>query len=112
MTKPTNKQIANQQENSAAPSHRSVKIKEPISQSRVSTDDRLRDTPTSLGHRSSIQRNSPKTSALTRTTRKAYFKDKKSPFAIFGWNDSTRNIGEKKTYNVYAPENEVYLLQN
>jgi hypothetical protein len=108
MTKPTDKQITKKQQSPAVPSHRSVQIKEPSSQSRVSTDERLHDTSISLGHRSSIQRNSSKTSALTRTSRKAYFKDKKSPFAIFGWNDFARNIGEKKTYNVYAPESEVY----
>jgi hypothetical protein len=53
-----------------------------------------------------------KTPPLTRTTRKAYFKDKMSPFAHFGWNDSTRTIGQKKTYNVYAPESQVYLLKS
>lgn len=111
ITKPVEKQITEEKQNPAVPSHRSITIKEPSSQPRVSSKERLHDTSTSLGHRSSIQRNSSKISALTRTTRKAYFKDKKSPFAPFGWNDSVRNIGQKKTYNVYAPESEVYLLK-
>ncbi|KAJ9599052.1 hypothetical protein L9F63_010509 [Diploptera punctata] len=51
---------------------------------------------------------SPASSHLTRTSKKSYFEGKKSPFASFGWNDSDRDIGQKKTYNVYAPENEVY----
>ncbi|XP_069682244.1 centriole, cilia and spindle-associated protein-like [Periplaneta americana] len=65
---------------------------------------------TSCGHHAEarVQPSSSRTSALTRTNRKAYFEGKKTPFASFGWNDSERNIGQKKTYNVSAPENEVY----
>lgn len=111
-TKPVEKQITEEQRNPAVPSHRSITIKEPSSQPRVRNEERLHNTSTSLGHRSIIQRNLSNISTLTRSTRKAYFKDKKSPFAPFGWNDSVRNIGQKKTYNVYAPESEVYLLKN
>jgi hypothetical protein len=112
ITKPVEKQITKEQQNPAVPSHRSITIKEPNSQPRVSSEERLHDISTSLGHRSSIEQNLSKTSALTRTTRRGYFRDKKSPFAPFGWNDSVRNIGQKKTYNVYAPESEVYLLKD
>ncbi|KAJ4432886.1 hypothetical protein ANN_21525 [Periplaneta americana] len=65
---------------------------------------------TSCGHHAEarVQPSSSRTSALTRTNRKAYFEEKKTPFASFGWNDSERNIGQKKTYNVSAPENEVW----
>jgi hypothetical protein len=111
VTKPVEKQITKERQNPAVPSHQSIRIKEPSSQPRVSSEER-HDTSTSLGHRSSIQQSSSKTSALTRTTIKAYFNDKKSLFAPFGWNDSVRNIGQKKTHNVYAPESEVYLLEN
>ena len=48
-----------------------------------------------------------RTSHLTKTSKKAYFEGRKSPFASFGWNDSDRDIGQKKTYNVCAPENQV-----
>jgi hypothetical protein len=58
-----------------------------------------------------MQPSSPWTSGPTRTSQKAYFEEKKSPFAPFGWNDSVRNIGQKKTYNVNAPETEVCLLK-
>lgn len=47
-------------------------------------------------------------SSLSKTSRKYYFEDKKMPFASYGWNDGDKDIGEKKTYNVNAPETEVH----
>lgn len=45
---------------------------------------------------------------LSRTSRKAFCEERNLPFTSYGWNDSRRNVGEKKTYNICAPEVEVY----
>jgi hypothetical protein len=101
-----------EQQKRVVPSQRSITLEDPHSQHKISKKAEQCGTPTSHRHsESSKQRSLSRTSGLTRTTRRAYFEQKKSPFAFFGWNDSDRNIGQKKTYNVYAPENEVGLVK-
>jgi hypothetical protein len=115
ITKPVEEQQTKVQQNSLLPSHHSTTIEGPASKPRVSSKEEQQcGMSTSHGHHSepSVQPKLSKKSGLTRTSRKAYFEEKKSPFASFGWNDSERNIGQKKTYNVYAPESEVCLLHN
>ncbi|XP_021923652.1 uncharacterized protein LOC110831688 isoform X2 [Zootermopsis nevadensis] len=101
VTKSEEEHKMKEQQHSAVSSHRSITIQEPDSQTRVSNKAENRSE-------TRIQPSSSRTSGLTRTSQKAYFDEKKSPFAPFGWNDSDRNVGQKKTYNVYAPETEVY----
>lgn len=43
----------------------------------------------------------------TRTRKKLYFEEKKSPFLPFGCNDTDRDVGDKKTFNISAPQTEV-----
>jgi hypothetical protein len=101
-----------EQQKHAVPSQRSITIEDPRSQHRLSNKAERCGTSTSLRHsETSIQPSLSQKSGLTRTTRKAYFDQKRSPFAFFGWNESDRNIGQKKTYNVYAPESEVRLVK-
>jgi hypothetical protein len=110
VTKPVEEHTRQEHQHSAAPSHRSITIEEPDSQPRAPRAQQRSGTSCSQHcSETSIQPSSSQASGLTRTSRKAYFEEKKSPFAPFGWNDSDRNIGQKKTYNVYAPENEVCL---
>lgn len=108
VSKPAEEHTIKEQQKYFVPSQRSITIEDLHSQHRVSNNAE-RGTSTSLRHsETSIQPKLSRTTGLTRTTRKAYFGQKKTPFASFGWNDSNRNIGQKKTYNVYAPESEVY----
>ncbi|XP_063221917.1 uncharacterized protein LOC134530725 [Bacillus rossius redtenbacheri] len=45
----------------------------------------------------------------SKTSRRMYSQErKKCPFAAFGWNDTNKDVGHKKTYNVSAPEAKVY----
>nr|CAD7567677.1 unnamed protein product [Timema californicum] len=64
-------------------------------------------TPISSAHRSKHHTDSCLTH-LSRTSRSSYREEKRSHWAPFGWNDSKRDVGKKKTYNVSAPVNEVY----
>jgi hypothetical protein len=114
ITRPVEERTVYEHQHSAVPSHRSITTREPDSQPRISNKAEQRHGIPTPQHtlETSIQPGSSRTYGLTRTTRKAYFEEKKSLFAPFGWNDSDRNIGQKKTYNVYAPETEVCLLQN
>lgn len=43
----------------------------------------------------------------TRNVRKSYLSKLTPVFAAFGWNDSDKNLGDQKTYNVRAPVNQV-----
>jgi hypothetical protein len=111
VSKPAEEHTIKEQQKYFVPSQRSITIEDLHSQHRVSNNAE-RGTSTSLRHsETSIQPKLSRTTGLTRTTRKAYFGQKKTPFASFGWNDSNRNIGQKKTYNVYAPESEVRLMK-
>jgi len=106
--KPQEEHTIKDQQKRVVPSQRSITIEDPRSQRRVNNKAERRGTSTSLRHsETSIQPSLSQKYGLTRTTRKTYFEQKKSPFAFFGWNESDTNIGQKKTYNVYAPESEV-----
>jgi len=110
--KPAEEHTIKDQQKRVVPSQRSFTIENPRSQHRVNNKAERHGTSTSLRHsETSIQPSLSRKSGLTRTTRKSYFEQKKSPFAFFGWNESDRNIGQKKTYNVHAPESEVCLMR-
>lgn len=110
--KPAEEHTIKDQQKRVVPSHRSITIEDPRSQHRVNNKAERRGTSTSLRHpETSIQPSLSRKFGLTKTARKTYFEQKKSPFAFFGWNESDRNIGQKKTYNVYAPESEVCLVR-
>ena len=110
--KPAEERTIKDQQKRVVPSHRSITIEDPRSQHRVNNKAERCVTSTSLRHsETNKQPNLSRKFGLSRTTRKAYFEQKKSPFAFFGWNESHRNIGQKKTYNVYAPESEVRLMR-
>jgi hypothetical protein len=111
VSKPAEEHTIKEQQKSVLPSQRSTTIEDSHSQQRVCNKTERGTSPSLRHSESSIQPSLSRTSGLTRTTRKAYFEQKKSPFAFFGWNDSNRNIGQKKTYNVYAPESEVCSLK-
>ena len=110
--KPAEEHTIKDQQKRVVPSQRTITIEDPHSQHRVNNKAERRGTSNSLRHpENSVQPSSSRKSGLTRTTRKAYFEQKKSPFAFFGWNESDMNIGQKKTYNVCAPESEVRLVR-
>jgi hypothetical protein len=110
--KPAEEHTIKDQQKRVVPSQRSIKREDPRSQHRVNNKAERSGISTSLRHsETSIQPILSRKFGLTKTTRKAYFEQKKSPFAFFGWNESDRNIGQKKTYNVYAPESEVRLVR-
>ncbi|XP_046401706.1 uncharacterized protein LOC124167737 [Ischnura elegans] len=47
--------------------------------------------------------------SLSRTTRSLHgIHDLPGPFFSYGWNDDKKNIGDMKTFNVLAPQREVY----
>ncbi|GLH11198.1 Uncharacterized protein GBIM_16028 [Gryllus bimaculatus] len=76
-----------------------------------SSEDRLKFTerPASCCSPEYNRRDFPsRFSSLSKTSRKYFFEEKKMPFVSYGWNDADKNIGEKKTYNVSAPESQVH----
>lgn len=109
VSKPVEAHTIKEQQQRVVPSQRTITIEDPRAHHRINNKAEQRGISTTLRHsETSIQPSLSRKFGLTRTTRKAYFEQKKSPFAFFGWNESDRNIGQKKTYNVYAPESEVH----
>ncbi|XP_049811682.1 uncharacterized protein LOC126259166 isoform X1 [Schistocerca nitens] len=78
----------------------------PVSASLQRSYDKIRSASPCRRSRSP----SPRFSVLSRTRRKSYMEQKQPVFTDFGWNDSNRNVGDKKTYNILAPEKEVHPL--
>lgn len=112
VSKPVEAHTIKEQQQRVVPSQRTITIEDPRAHHRINNKAEQRGISTTLRHsETSIQPSLSRKFGLTRTTRKAYFEQKKSPFAFFGWNESDRNIGQKKTYNVYAPESEVRLVR-
>ncbi|PSN43160.1 hypothetical protein C0J52_09904 [Blattella germanica] len=54
---------------------------------------------------------SSRTTCPTKTARKTYLEERKSPFASFGWNDSNRDIGQKKTYNGHVNHSSIWMSE-